>query len=273
MAEPSPSRETAAVIFTPRQRDATLAWVLHRGEEDLRLEAGVVTGSMGSGTADRWSDIDVAFVVDDSESSDLVATDWVAGLSRELAVAHHYATAFGPTLVRGFLLDNGLEVDLSFTPSADFAVWAPVRVSFDRTGRATRAAESAQPWTPTPAWSDQAGYAWHDVVHACVAVNRHKPWRALFYLQRVRNRTLTLASERHGHDASEFVHVDALPAAERDPLLATLVDRLEPETLLGAIDAATRAFLDELARGEPTLAARLKQPLMAVVRAAQEEEG
>jgi len=36
--------------------------------------------------------------------------------------------------------------------------------------------------------------------------------------------------------------------------------------LLGAIDTATRLFLDELRRGAPDLAERLKRPLLDVIR-------
>ena len=107
----------------------------------------------------------------------------------------------------------------------------------------------------------------HDVLHACVAANRGRPWQSLFCLQRIRNRTLTLASERRGHAAEEFTHVDDLPADELDALRATLVPDLEPETLLEAIDVATAAFLSELRRGDRELADRLVEPLTNVVRA------
>lgn len=73
----------------------------------------------------------------------------------------------------------------------------------------------------TPLWSP--GRSGATALHACLAVNRGKPWHALYYLQRVRNRTLSLASERHGLEADEFKYVDGLPSPERDPLLATLV--------------------------------------------------
>lgn len=260
-------RKETKVIFTPCDRETTLTHVLELGEAD---QAAVLTGSIGSDRADRWSDIDIAFVVADVESSEVVAADWVERFYRELPVAHHYETAFGTTLVRGFLMDNGLEVDLAFTPSVDFTVWGPVRVIFDRTGSATRAAESPEPWSPTPNWVGEAGFAWHDVLHACLAVIRYKPWQALFYLQRVRNRTLSLASERHGFEADEFKHVDELPSAERDPLLATLVGDLDRSSLIRAIDLATRAFLDELRRGDPALAARLTPPLSTFVQASRE---
>ncbi len=258
-------------IFAPSEREATLARVLELLEADPRIEAAVLTGSLGAQRADRWSDIDVATVVADAEDCELVAADWIARIYRELPVAHHYQTAFGTTVVPGFLLQNALEVDLAFTPSADFTVWTPVRVVFDRTGTATRAAHAPESWTPTPDWRGEAGFAWHDVLHACLAANRGKPWQALFFLQRVRNRTLSLASERHGGESDEFAHVDELPAAERDPLLASLVSDLDRVTLLEAIGTATDAFLDELRRGDPELAKRLAKPLRSFVGASRLE--
>lgn len=258
------------MIFSADDREAVLSRVLELGEADHRLEAAVLTGSIGSDSADRWSDIDVAFVVSDTESCEMIAEDWKEGCYRSLPVAHHYETAFGTTLVRGFLLDNGLEVDISFTPSAEFTVWSPVSVVFDRRGRTTQIAAVPEEWVPTPDWQGQAGFAWHDVLHACVAANRNKPWQSLFYLQRIRNRTLALASERRGIDADEFKHVDELPAAELEPLTASLVNDLSAASLIEAIDVATRAFLDELRRGDPRLASGLAQPLAAFLDASRE---
>jgi hypothetical protein len=257
-------------IFSPAERDAALARTLELLEADARIDAAVITGSIGAGRADRWSDFDVAGVVAAAESAETVAGDWVSLMYEEWPVAHHYETSFGTSLVRGFLLANGLVADLGFTPSADFEVWAPVRVAFDRTGVATRAAEASKPWSPAPDWRGEAGFAWHDVLHACVAANRARPWQSLFYLQRVRNRTLSLASERHGHDADEFAQVDSLPSGDRDPLLGSLVASLDRNSLLAAIEVVTRAFLAELRRGNQELAGRLESPLLEFVGASRQ---
>jgi len=256
--------------LSPADRDATLAHLLDLLRVDRRIEAAVITGSIGSERADRWSDLDVACLVAGAEC-ERVATDLVALIYRDLPAAHHYETAFGTTLVRGFLLVHGLVVDLSFTPSADFEVWAQVRVAFDRTGTATAAVEAWRPSSSTPDWRVEAGFAWHDVVHACNAANRGKSWQALYFLQRVRNRTLALGSQRHGLEADEFKEVDQLPSEERDPLLESLVSDLERPSLFGAIMVATRAFVDELLRGDPALADRLGKPLLTYVQASQAE--
>jgi len=257
-------------MFDERDRDAALARSLDLLTADQRVEAVVLTGSAGSKRMDRWSDLDIDAVVAAGESCERLASDWVALAYKEWPVAHHYETSFGSSLVRGFLLDNGLVLDLAFDPLGDFSVWAPVRVLFDRTGTVTRIAEEPDAWTPTPDWRGESGFAWHDIVHACTAAARGKPWQSLYFLQRVRNRTLALASERHGLDPDEFKHVDQLPAEARDPLVGSLVSDLSAPTLVAAVEVSTQAFLDELRRGDAALSERLRQPLYAYIQATRE---
>ena len=252
-------------IFTTADRHATLERAVGLLEGDPRIEAAVITGSTGAGRADRWSDVDLDAIVVDGADCEGVTADWVKRAYEEFPVAHHYETAFGSTLVRGFLLTNALLLDMAFTPVADFSAWAPVRVVFDRRGAVTAAAEHPEPWSPTPDWRGDAGFAFHDVLHAWSAAQRGRPWQSLYFLQRVRNRTLALASERHGQDSDEFRHIDDLPPEERDPLLASLTSDLDRDTLINALDVATRAFLAELRRGDPALADRLSEPLTSLL--------
>ncbi len=42
-------------LFTPSDRDLALARVLDLLEADERIEAAVITGSVGAAQADRWS--------------------------------------------------------------------------------------------------------------------------------------------------------------------------------------------------------------------------
>lgn len=257
-------------LFAEHEREVALARALELLEADPRIEAAVLTGSLGSQTMDRWSDLDIDAVIAAGQSTERVASDWVSLVYREWPVAHHYETNFGSSIVRGFLLDSGLVLDFGFDPVEDFTVWAPVRVAFDRTGTATRIAEAPEAWTPTPDWRGEAGFAWHDVLHACNAAARGRLWQSLYFLQRVRNRTLALACERRGFDADEFKHTDELPAEERDPLLTSLVVDLSTSSLSAALQVATRAFLDELRRGDPDLAEKLNMPLRGYVEATRD---
>jgi hypothetical protein len=180
---------------------------------------------------------------------------------------HHFERAFGGTLVRGFLLENLLELDLAFERAGRFSIWGPARVVFDRSGRVADAANALAQGEPESAdRAGEAGFAWHDVLHACTAVRRGRSWQGVWYLERVRNRTLKLAQERRGYYAEFFDYVDDLPLEELRALEDTLVFSLDPASLLGAIEVATRAFLAELGHDEPALAERLEGPLLEFVR-------
>jgi predicted nucleotidyltransferase len=256
-------------MFDEAERDAVLARAVALLSDDQRVKAVILTGSLGRGQGDRWSDIDLQAVIADEGDLAAVTADWEAIAYREWPVVHHYATEFGTTKVRGFLLRDGLLLDLGLSPIGHFEVWAPVRVLFDRTGRATQIAERWTAWSPTPDPRAEAGFAAHDVLHAAVAANRGRNWQSLYFLQRIRNRTLSLASERHGFDAEDFARVDDLPSGETSGLEATLVAALERQVLLDAVDQATRAFLDELGRHDRALADRLAEPLLTVIAASK----
>jgi len=259
-------------MFTEADRDAALERVVALLSEDRRVEAVLLTGSLGRGQGDRWSDIDLDAVIANDADAEAVTTDWEGLAYREWPVVHHYATEFGTTRVRGFLLRDALLLDLAFTPIGDLEVWAPVQVLFDRTGRVTQVAEKWAPWSPIPDWSGESGFAAHDILHACVAANRGRGWQSVYFLQRIRNRTLALASERLGFDSDDFTRVDDLPADETSPLEATLVPNLELGGLVAAIERATRAFLDELGRHDRALSDRLAEPLLAIVSSSKEHQ-
>jgi predicted nucleotidyltransferase len=253
-------------IFTPKEREETAERVSRALGDDSRVGGVVVVGSLAH-QADRWSDIDLAVVVSGDEDLAAITSDWLGRLYELLPVVHHFETAFGETLVRGFLLENLLELDLAFERAERFSIWGPARVVFDRLGRVANAANALVQGEPESAdRAGEAGLAWHDVLHACTAVHRGRPWQGLWYLERIRNRTLKLAQERRGFYAEFFDYVDDLPLEELRALEDTLVFSLDPAPLLGAIEVATRAFIAELGHDEPALAERLEGPLLEFAR-------
>ena len=157
-----------------------------------------------------------------------------------LPVVHHFGVAFGEHHVRGFLLDNLLEVDIGFQP-----------------------ATSEEGEWPGPDAESEAGFGWHDVLHAGVGIARGRPWRAQYYIGLLRWRTLELATDRIGVDFGEYKGVDELPADLLAGLEAALPRSLQHDELVRAAQAATSAFLAELRMHRAELAERLEPPLLA----------
>jgi predicted nucleotidyltransferase len=143
-------------IFTPKEREETAERVSRALGDDSRVGGVVVVGSLAH-QADRWSDIDLAVVVSGDEDLAAITSDWLGRLYELLPVVHHFETAFGETLVRGFLLENLLELDLAFERAERFSIWGPARVVFDRLGRVANAANALVQGEPESA--DRAGEA------------------------------------------------------------------------------------------------------------------
>ena len=236
-------------LFTPEERDAAAARLLGLLRQDGRVERAELAGSGADGYADRWSDVDLFVTVAEGVDQREVADSWVAQVYEALPVVHHFAVAFGDHHVRGFLLENLLEVDIGFQPFA----------------------EDEGEW-PGPDAASEAGFAWHDSLHAGVSLARGRPWRAQYYIGLLRWRTLTLATDRLGLEFSEYKDVDDLPDDVLAPLADSLPCSLEAGELMRATRAATHAFLTELRRVRPELADRLEPRLLAFLDEAGSEE-
>ena len=229
-------------LYTPEERDRIARRLTELLTTDERISRAELSGSAVNGYTDGWSDVDLTVTVGEGADQQQVADDWIERVYDALPVVHHFAVSFGEEHVRGFLLENLLEIDIGFRPPA----------------------AAGRDW-PGPDPASEAGFAWHDVLHAAVAVARGRPWRAQYYVGVVRWRTLALATDRLGLMFSEFKGVDDLPAELRAALAETLPRSLEPDELLRALRAAMHAFLDELRQTQPQVADRLAAPLAEFV--------
>jgi predicted nucleotidyltransferase len=227
-------------LYSPAERDEVAQRLLDVLRQDERVAGAELSGSATTGYTDRWSDVDLFVTVADGIDQAEVADSWSPRICEEFPVVHHFAVAFGEHHVRGFLLENLLEVDIGFQP-----------------------ATSEEGEWPGPDAESEAGFAWHDVLHAGVAIARGRPWRAQYYIGLLRWRTLTLACDRLGVDFSEYKGVDELPPDLLERLEAALPRSLEHDELVRAAQAATSSFLAELRRHHPELAERLEPPLLA----------
>ncbi len=232
-------------LYTPEERDEVATRLTDLISADERVERVELSGSGVEGYRDRWSDVDLVVTVRAGIDQLEVADAWIPRAYDSLPVLHHYAVSFGDEHVRGFLLENLLEVDLGFRP-----------------GHA-----SEGEW-PAPDADGEAGFAWHDVLHGAIAVARGHPWRAQYYVGLLRWRTLALATARLGLLLDEYKDVDDLPVELLEQLDDALPRSLEPDELRRALRAATDAFLHELRITRPELAERLAKPLDGFLAAA-----
>ena len=242
-------------MFTPERRDDVRQSLLDLAREDADVAAAAITGSYAAGASDEWSDVDLAFGIDGDVAETL--DRWTHRLYAEFDVIHHWDLPWGTTTYRVFLLPELLQVDIAFTPESDFGPRGPNWRTVFGTTAETEAG-------PPPSPDSLAGIAWTMCLHARRSIARGKPWQAEHMISGVRDHVLELACLRLGHPTRYARGADLLPAEVTRPLEATLVRSLEETELRRTLAAVSRALAEELARSDPSLAARLEPTLAQI---------
>jgi hypothetical protein len=235
-------------MFTPAERERVRSRLLALAETDPEITGAAITGSHAQGGGDEWSDIDLAFGVRGDLAPALER--WTGVLYRDCGALHHWDLPFASTTYRVFLLPGGLEVDIAFTPQADFGPRGPNwRTVFGETA------------TPPPGGAqtrdDLVGLAWHHLLHARACIARGKPWQAEYLLAAARHHVLALGCLRLGLPSMFAKGDDLLPHELTAALEASLARSLEEPELRRALAVVAAALTAELERTDPTLAARL----------------
>jgi len=238
-------------VFTVEQRDALRERVLRLGEEDERVVAGAVVGSLAVDGGDRFSDVDLTFgIADDGQVAD-VLDDWTRLFIDELDAVQLAVLERGPTTYRVFLLPDTLQLDLSMTPAAQFRPAGPrFRLVFGQTA----ADDSEVPAPPAPGAlfistpavaEDIFGWGVIYALHARAGIERARVWQAEHYVGAVRDHALSLACLREGVTAVQARGYDDLSAETLARFEGALVGALEPGALRAALAASVRALMRE----------------------------
>jgi len=236
-------------VFTAEERDATRTRLLTRAASDPAIAGAAITGSEAVGAGDEWSDIDLALAVEGPLEPTL--DRWTTHLYADFAAVHHWDLPSGASTYRVFLLPSALEVDIAFTPAAEWGPHGPTwRTVFGQPA-------PRPPGAPPQSRRDLTGRAWHHALHARVCIHRRRWWQAEHWIGALRTQILTLAALRLGHPAAYAKGAHLLPPEVTGPLTASLVRTLDEPELTRALTAATAALLTELTHLDEPLAERL----------------
>jgi hypothetical protein len=224
-------------MFSVEDRERVRELLTEKARSDSRLvAAATVGGSAGGG--DRWSDLDLTFGVADGVPVKTVLTDW----TQDFVGRFHAAVLFDlpslSTIYRVFLLPGKLQVDLSFTPAAEFGALGPrFQLLFG---------EAVERSSVPPRSSEHTfGLAAHHAVRGHVCIERGRLWQAEYWIHALRCEALSLACGRLGLEASYGRGFDRLPHEVLDPFKGALVGNLTVGELRGALASATIGLLRE----------------------------
>jgi hypothetical protein len=239
-------------MFTIGERERVRERLLSLAREDAGVVGAAITGSHALGGGDEWSDIDLAFAIRGELAPAL--SRWTESLDTEFGALQHWDLPFGSSIYRVWLLPGWLEVDIAFTPEADFGARGPTwRTVFGETVEV--------PETPPLPQEELIGLGWHAALHARICIERGQPWQAEWYIARVRENTIALACLRLGHPTRFAKGADLLPPELTDPLEAALVRSLSEAELRRALAAGADAFANELELVEGAIGVLLRPML------------
>jgi len=238
-------------MFTAQQRDALRERVLRLAQEDDRVVAGAIVGSLAVGADDRFSDIDLMFGIVDGVRVVDVLDDWTSTLVDELDAVRLAELERGPATYRVFLLPDALQLDLSMTSAARFRPAGPrFRLLFGET--AAGGFETPVPsvvgdlFLPTPLVArDIFGWGVIYALHTHVCIERGRVWQAEHYVGAVRDHALSLACLRQGRTAMQARGFDDLTAETLARFEGAHVDAVEPQALRAALAVSVLALMDE----------------------------
>ncbi len=236
-------------MFTVEQRDGLRERVLRLGQEDERVVAGAVVGSLAvEGGGDRYSDVDLTFAVADEVPVLEVLEDWTQTLSDEFDAVHLVDLERGPTTYRVFLLRDLLQLDVSMTPAARFRPAGPrFRLLFGETAAGEAEAPAAGDLfinTPAVVW-DIFGWGVIYALHSRMCIERGRVWQAEHYIGAVRDHALSLACLREGLPPGQARSYDDLPAETLARFEGSHVSANEPGVLRAALAASVLALMRE----------------------------
>ncbi len=246
----------ARPVFSVREREQVRQRLLALAGAAADVSGAAITGSEVTGAADEWSDIDLAFAIRGELSAAL--DHWTELLDRDFGAIHHWDLPWASSIYRVFLLPDWLEVDIAFTPEADFGPRGPNwRTVFGQTVEVEQNA-------PVPR-DDLVGLGWHHLLHAHMCIERGKPWQAEWLISGARDHVLALGCLRLGLPTRYAKGADELPHELTAPLEPALVRSLDDDELRRALRASADAYVAELERTDAELAVQLRPMLEQVL--------
>jgi len=245
-------------IFSPQEREQIREELVAAARADRRINGAAHLGSAAFGLEDRWSDIDLALSFAPDADSNQVLLDWTTRLCRDHAAVANYDVKRGDILYRVFLLDNTLQIDLSFWPSPQLRAFGP------KFSLIFGAAQEPAP-TSVPDSKDLIGMAWLYALHVRSSIARSRPLQAEHMLSGMRDNVLALICKRHGVDSAQGRGLDDLPVQQRTRSVECLTRSLEPVELKRAFRLTVGTLLEEVQYADPALATKLERPLRSTV--------
>jgi len=246
-------------MFNRDEREQIRAALVSAAQQDPRITAAAHLGSAAVDRLDDWSDIDLALCISPGTEPEEVVGAWTNRLYRNHRAVAHCDVRRGDTLYRVFLLDNTLQVDISFWPASRFGAVGPkFKLVFG-------VANEPQPSSADSA-DELVGFAWLYALHVRSSMARKRLLQAEYMLSNMRNQVLAVACLRQGLLTRDGRGFDDLAEEDRRRFDDCYPSSIDAEELRRALRRTMAALLDEIRLRDSDLAVRIESSLLEIAR-------
>lgn len=211
-------------MFTIEYREKVRQRIIRRAREDVRIVSAAEVGSYASDAKDRWSDLDLTFGVDESQSVNDILNSYSDFMFSEFSGKKLLDIRSGKTIYRVFILPGCLQVDLSFSPESAFGAAGPhFNLLYGKQF------EIEQP--PKQSVDELLGYTLHHLLRGWISIERNKLWQAEFWISEARNYILKIACISNNLNPNYGRGFDSIPELILEQLKGSLICELSKNQL------------------------------------------
>ena len=238
-------------MFTFTDREKIRTEILDRARNDRRISGGAITGSASVDNQDTWSDIDLAFGIQNSNDLPQTIADYTEQMYTVYKAIHHLDVFSGAWVYRVFFLSNTLQVDLAFAPEKEFGARASTfKLIFGKTGSISH--------DPSPTFESLVGWCWLNALHVRSSLKRNRLWQGEYFISAMRDYVISLCCRRYGLPEKQGRGVDQLPNDERMKFEPSLVSSMNLAELWRAFSCVVSICLEEIEIADSALRGRLE---------------
>ena len=217
-------------------------------EKDDRMVGLWAVGSMATGKADKYSDLDVYILIGEEHYAQVFSER--ASFAEKLGkVLSSFEVEWPNCQLYGVILDNFVEVDLCYCKPEQVEIFGQYKIIVDKNGGLQELLTKHTVSFEVDAkkrLSEHMGFAAYNVLHAINMLGRGEYWSSIRQVEMLRKRIVSLIGLRTRTDVDEeYRRLEALISKEVDKSLRGTLCGYDFESIAKAIGAATRLFMRE----------------------------
>jgi len=205
-------------------------------------------GSMATGTADRYSDLDLYLLVRSDKYNEVYSER--SSFARKIGkVISTFEVEWPNCQLYGVILDSCVEVDLCYCKPEQVEIFGPYKIIVDKEGSLQELLSKHTLTYETDVkkrLTEHLDFAAYNLMHAINMLGRGEYWSSIRQVEMLRKRIVSLIGLRTKTDVEEeYRRLEQLVKEETNKSLQETLCHYDFESIAGAIHATAALFVRE----------------------------